>query len=277
MSKSNTPNEPLNVASLTNHPATDIFPMIDDEAYQELLADIREKGQLEDIVLYKGQVLDGRHRLRACRELGIDPEFCELDGADEADAIAYTYSLNLHRRHLTTSQRSMVAARAKESFAGPAKERRKRKPANSVVEDFPPQKRKARDAAGAAVGVSGKSVDHAAAVIEHGTPELIQAVDSGRMSVSKAAKIAKPTSDTSRPKGQSKQATNSVPRGKSKSAPSLPRLKKSALKSLEELTLVLEQMDISSKVTQSLSKIKNAIENAGNLSGKRSAPRSLGD
>ena len=45
-----------------------------------------------------------------------------------------------------------------------AKERQKRKPANSVVENFPQQNSKARDAVGKAVGVSGKSIDHAAAL-----------------------------------------------------------------------------------------------------------------
>lgn len=41
-----------------------------------------------------------------------------------------------------------------------AKERQKRKPGNSVVENLPPQNGKARDMVGKAIGVSGKTIDH---------------------------------------------------------------------------------------------------------------------
>jgi len=50
-------------------------------------------------------------------------------------------------------------------------------------------KGKARDAARKAFGVSGKSVDHATRVIEKGIPELVKAVDQGRMAVNMAATL----------------------------------------------------------------------------------------
>lgn len=106
------------------------------------------------------------------------------------DPVAYVLSLNLLRRHLTPSQASMCAARARELYEQQAKERQKRKPADSVPENLPEQKHDARDAAGKAFGVSGKSVDYAKRVIEKGIPELAQAVDSGRMAVSTAAGLA---------------------------------------------------------------------------------------
>ena len=62
-----------------------------------------------------------------------------------------------------------ATARARGMYDEAAKERQKRKPADSVVENLPPQK--ARDAAGKALGVSGKSVDFASRVLKQGTPE----------------------------------------------------------------------------------------------------------
>ena len=53
----------------------------------------------------------------------------------------------------------MVAARARGMYDEAAKERQKRKPADSVQENLPEQNQQARDAAGKALGVSGKSVD----------------------------------------------------------------------------------------------------------------------
>lgn len=99
---------------------------------------------------------------------------------------------------------AMVGARVDEIFKKEAKERRKAgqvkggktagksrpKLADSSVENLPPSKGKARDQDGAAVNVSGKSVDFAEKVIKHGTPELQRAVDSGEVAVSTAAKLA---------------------------------------------------------------------------------------
>ena len=54
---------------------------------------------------------------------------------------------------------------------------------------------KARDAAGAAVGVSGYSLDCATKVLKNGTPELVKTVDDGRMAVSTAAVHASEPAD----------------------------------------------------------------------------------
>ncbi len=81
-------------------------------------------------------------------------------------------SLNLHRRQLTPSQLSMVAGRARAIYDQQAKERQKRKP-DSVVVNLPEQKERSRDAAGRAVGVSGKSVDYASIVLSENRPPTI--------------------------------------------------------------------------------------------------------
>lgn len=88
----------------------------------------------------------------------------------------------------------MVAARMKEQYARAAKERQQasggdRKSDESVPVKVPePNGGDARDKAGEAVGVSGKSVDQASRVLDKGTPELAKAVDDGEIPVSTAAK-----------------------------------------------------------------------------------------
>ncbi len=54
-------------------------------------------------------VLDGRNSWRACLVADIEPRFRRWDG--KGSALAFVISRNLHRRHLTESQRAMVAAR----------------------------------------------------------------------------------------------------------------------------------------------------------------------
>lgn len=178
--------------TLESHPAATIFPM-DEEHLADLAEDIKHNGQYVPIELLEGRVIDGRRRLAACEIAGVPPK--TRDVAID-DPVAYVLSLNLHRRHLTPSQLAMVGARARALYDAQAKARQveaggDKKSANrSVVENLPQpieDSSRARDAAGKAVGVSGKSIDFATRVLTSGTPELVKAVDEGRIAVSTAA------------------------------------------------------------------------------------------
>jgi hypothetical protein len=177
------------------HEAANIFPMMEGDSFDELVSDVKKNGLHEDIELLDGKILDGRNRHSACTMAGIKPRFKTVT---TDDPVAYVLSKNLHRRHLTPSQASMVAARARDYYDRQAKERQKRKPADSVLENLPGQKGTARDQAAKAAGVSGKTVDHATKVLKHGVPELVKAVDEGRMAVSTAAILASESPEVQR-------------------------------------------------------------------------------
>lgn len=91
------------------HPAADLFPMLDGEAFAALRADIERHGQRVPIAMYGGAVLDGRNRLRACRELGVEP--MTVDVPLDVDPWVYVVSLNLRRRHLLPHQAGRVYAK----------------------------------------------------------------------------------------------------------------------------------------------------------------------
>jgi len=93
---------------LTFHPLADLFPLVDGAEFDQLVADIAANGLLEPIVLFEGRILDGRNRYRACEAADVPCEFRLFDGDDPA---AFVVSLNLRRRHLSESQRAMVAAK----------------------------------------------------------------------------------------------------------------------------------------------------------------------
>ena len=156
--------------------------------FEALVADIREKGQLEAVWLWQGQVIDGRHRVLACQKLGLTPKTREWDG--NGSLLEFIVSANLRRRHLKENQRAMVAARMLPHFEEEALERKNNK---SVVKSqhmvnlpYGP----ARELAGKCLNVSGKSVDYARNLLDHGVPALITRVDAGQLAVSTAAKIA---------------------------------------------------------------------------------------
>lgn len=94
------------------HPAANLFPSLDDSRIKELAEDIRANGQREPVCLYRGQILDGRNRLAACRMLGIQPKTRNLP--DNIDPFAYVWSLNGERRDLTADQRYLIWKRCHE-------------------------------------------------------------------------------------------------------------------------------------------------------------------
>jgi hypothetical protein len=170
----------------TNHPAADLFPMMQGKQWEEFKEDIRQNGFQESVTLYKNQILDGRNRYKAAIELDMidDLPISEIDDDHQFDPFQWVISRNLHRRHLTESQRGMVAARlARLSVGRPSKE------IGSIEHINAPSLEKAAEQ----LQVGKETVKRAKSVLEHGSPELIAAVDSGEVAVSRAATVAKTT------------------------------------------------------------------------------------
>ena len=162
------------------HPVANVFPMMDREAFEALKADIAEHGQREPVTFWRDQLIDGRNRYLACLELKIDPLEQMLDD-DHPDPIGYVMSLNLHRRHLTTSQRAMVAAKLATLQNGS-----NRYEAKVGGQNYPPT---SVDTAAEMLKVSPKSVKHARTVADRGAAPLVEAVERGEVPVSLAAKL----------------------------------------------------------------------------------------
>jgi hypothetical protein len=169
------------------HEAANMFPL-DEEHLDELAADIKVNGQLIPIELLEGKILDGRRRFLACRKVKSVPQTIDVD---VTDPVSYVLSMNLHRRQLSPSQCGLIAARVKKMYEKAAKERMKRKPADSAMVNLPQQNQgTARDLAGKALGVSGKTVDYGTDVLNRGTPAMIAAVDADQIAISTAARMS---------------------------------------------------------------------------------------
>jgi hypothetical protein len=162
------------------HPFAELFPLHDGPPLWELRDDIAANGLVEDIVLYQGQVLDGRRRQVCCLAKGIEPRYATFQG-DEAAALRFVAPKNLARRHLGETERALAAARIAQLRAG--------KPVNSsqlntVSAVF------TQPQAAALLNVSVDAVQKARKVEEQGTPALHDAVRDGTVSLSDAARVA---------------------------------------------------------------------------------------
>jgi ParB-like chromosome segregation protein Spo0J len=156
-------------------PLATLFPAMAEEEFTRLKADIAARGQLEPIWTHRGRVVDGRHRLRACRELGVEPVVCEYDG--DGEVLDFVIAKNLHRRHLSANQRALVAAKLANLSGGrPSKTARKQAVTQSN--------------AAALLRVGRSSVQGARQILERGVPELVATVERDQVKVSAAAAIA---------------------------------------------------------------------------------------
>lgn len=188
-----------------NHPITEVFPPLSDSDYQTLKADIAEQGLLEPIWVDKDKrVIDGRHRLRACRELKIEPEY-QFTDYEEEDIASIVVSLNMRRRHLTESQRARIGANLipffqknaeKRQISGKAVEAKAEAEAAIGEPDLSAKVRSSKNEAGKSaakaarvVGVSPRYVEYARKVDESGCDELKKAVEVDAISIADARKI----------------------------------------------------------------------------------------
>lgn len=105
-----------------SHPAANAFPLLPLDEIIALADDIYAHGQRAPITIDREKrIIDGRNRWIACEIAGIEQTFETV--RDGTDLLELIISANMHRRHLTTSQRAAIAtelANLKQGGQGPA-------------------------------------------------------------------------------------------------------------------------------------------------------------
>jgi hypothetical protein len=166
--------QPSQLEARTFHKLADLFPLTEGKEFEALVDDIRRNGLREPITRYEGAILDGRNRFRACERADVIPNFRDYDGDDP---FGFVVSANVHRRHLTESQRAMAAKRAETTTWG-----RPKKGLDSNL---------SRTKLAAIFNVGPGLIWQAGIVQAKGIPELIAAVDRGDAPLNRAVGVAK--------------------------------------------------------------------------------------
>lgn len=176
------------IPDMPHHEYASLFPMMPETEIQALAADMRENGQHEAIMTLDGEILDGRNRYRACQIVGMTPWLMAYQGEDP---LGFVVSHNLCRRHLTESQRGMIASKLATMRQG---ERT----------DLPPMGERlgmthqSRQEAADALKVGTSTVDRARRVQKNGAPELIKAVEDGSVRLRAAETLSALDADEQR-------------------------------------------------------------------------------
>jgi hypothetical protein len=208
------------VHALSEHPVAKLFPTMDLPDFAALKEDIRLHGVRVPILVHGGQILDGRHRYRACQQLGITCPAIEWNGSDPWLEVQ---SRNLLRRHLSKDQVCAIHMLARERFpelvapvlaarreARLRKAQAKGRPRGTKALLSPQGPQRTADVVGTLLGVSGttlKRVDRLSRI----APELVARVAAGTLSAKRALReIDSKTADESE-KPPPLQTTATVP------------------------------------------------------------------
>lgn len=168
------------IAGFDVHPDAELFPLMQGQAFDDFVEDIRVNGQLDPIIIDADrQIVDGRNRGRACDRLGIRPLTTPYTGEPDA-LLAFIISKNLQRRQLSDAQRAYVAAgiAQRQSGVGHVKV--------GHMADLPPSE----DEIAQKMGVSTRSLRRGKTVLREGSPDLKQLVLDGGVPLASAARVA---------------------------------------------------------------------------------------
>ncbi len=148
------------------------FPDMNSASFDDLVEDIRQRGVIHPVVLHEGQILDGLHRWKACRQLGIE---CPTSIYDGSDPVGFVVSVNLRRRHLSTTQRAVIAAELVATERG----------TNQHAQNCGPSVEQAAKL----LEVSPRSVTTAKTILRDATPEIKSAIKDGMIKLGSAEKM----------------------------------------------------------------------------------------
>ncbi len=179
------------------HPASNLFPLLEGENFEKFKEDIQKNGCLEPIIILDGLILDGRNRWRACEELGKKPPLKEM--CTDANPVEFVLSMNLHRRHLTASQRSQIATGA--LLPKEEKKAKERSGTRTDLRAIMPtgEEGRAREKVAEIAKVTPRYVQDSKSIQEH-RPDLAEKVKSGEITIPQAKREMLPTSTNPPPK-----------------------------------------------------------------------------
>ena len=100
----------MDPSTLEPHPLSQFMPLKPDREYAALKESIAVNGLQTPLTRFEGKILDGRHRLRACAELGILVAVMDFVGSAD-DALVHALSANQYHHEISKTQRATTAVR----------------------------------------------------------------------------------------------------------------------------------------------------------------------
>lgn len=192
---------PHNWRQLSRHEFSADFGDMSEADFTMVVTDMDGHGfKGRPVLLYKGEVLDGWHQLRASVITNKQPLFEEFKGSED-EAWDEAWRRNGARRHYNESQRAMIGAKRAKRL------QEKAFPSANLQTTTEVQEKVAAE-----MNVSPRSMATATKVLEQGAPALVNAVMDGTVRGSDAGAIVE------QPKRAQAQAVRDVRKGEAPTA-----------------------------------------------------------
>lgn len=171
------------------------IPEMDPAAYEKLVSSIKKVGVISPIVVHEGAIVDGRHRWRACKDLGVECPHVQWD--QKGSLVDFVAAANIERRHLTDGQLAAVAVNLLPFYEAEAKERQREHGGTAPGRCGDTSRNPARSDGGksavraaAAVGAKPRSVESAKRVKKE-DPQLFDRIVAGEITPTAAERLLK--------------------------------------------------------------------------------------
>jgi ParB-like chromosome segregation protein Spo0J len=246
-----------------------IDPLTSNE-YQALERSIQAEGCRDALVLWGEVLIDGHNRYAICQKHGIEfktvqnTRFTSIE-----DVMLWMIDNHLARRSVSDFQRGVLALRKKEIVASRLKQNEE--PASSESPAAEVASRQTREEVAKIAGISSNAITQIEKIQRAATPELVEAVRSGTISINAAATVASLPSEqqvaaVAGGKKELQQAAKQVREMRAANQSSKPREEKPAapLSAADEkmASLVAENMSLKAQVAELTLALKAAREAA---------------
>ena len=174
-----------------NQKFKNLIPSLSEDEREQLEENILADGIRDPLVLWGDVLVDGHNRYEIAQKHNIEFRTVQREFSDESAAELWILQNQLGRRNLSDFQRVELVRKCE----GAVKEKAERNLHLSSgrgikgVENLPQVK--SRDELGAMAGVSGKTYEHAAAVIDKAPEPVVKAARAGDLSINAAHEVTR--------------------------------------------------------------------------------------
>ena len=185
------------IGGLLVHESANFFPMLSSVELDALALDIKLNGLKDPIIIFKKNefdyIIDGRNRAMACQKIGVVPEYKYYEN-DESTIFEYVLSTNLHRRHLSNSQRACLAVNILPMIEEKKKNDLSKKISMIRLGENVEKAKRSNEIAAEMFSVGPANVTNAKRIKNHSI-ELFNRILSGELNVAQGLKLIKSAED----------------------------------------------------------------------------------
>ena len=172
----------------------DLIPPLTEKEYKGLEASILTEGCRDALVVWNETLVDGHNRYRICTEHDIAYKTVQKEFDDRNAAMLWMMNTQLSRRNLNDFQRVEIVRKCENAVKAEAVKRKLstlKQNQNTDKVKLPERAEQSRDTLGAMAKVSGRTYEHAAAIIDKAPEAVKNAVRKDELSINAGYEVTK--------------------------------------------------------------------------------------